>query len=244
MTRLGKSMGYVKSVQTLVIIMVAQIFAGLFTEGQTDIRFLQNIVQKTLEAVAFDDCSGQFDIELTPITINKTGLGFIEQVLEASKKGQEEFGMMIFCVQADADRKTLKETYQHKINPCQVELEKQHENDYCKILVAVVPIQETEAWMLADKDLLKEEIGTNKTDKELGINRNPETIANPKEVIEKAIQIARKNLTRKRRKDLTIAGLYSVIGQKIELEKLESLSSYQDFKENVREVFRKLNLLY
>jgi len=223
---------------------VVQIFAGLFTEGQTDIRFLQNIVQNTLEAVAFHDCSGQFDIELTPITINKTGLGFIEQVLEASKKGQEEFGMMILCVQADADRKTLKETYLHKINPCQIELEKQPENDYCKILVAVVPIQETEAWMLADKELLKEEIGTNKTDNELGINRNPETIANPKEVIEKAIQIARKNLTIKRRKDLTIADLYSAIGQKIDLDKLESLSSYHDFKGNVREVFRKLNLLH
>jgi len=37
---------------------MAQIFAGLFTEGNTDIRFLQSIIQKTLEAVAFD-CSGQ-----------------------------------------------------------------------------------------------------------------------------------------------------------------------------------------
>jgi hypothetical protein len=152
--------------------------------------------------------------------------------------------MMILCVQADADRKTLKETYQHKINPCQVELEKQNDHSHCKILVAIVPIQETEAWMLADKELLKEEIGTNKTDNELGIHRNPETIANPKEVIEKAIQIARKNVTRKRRKDLTIADLYSAIGPKIELEKLESLSSYQDFKRNVREVFRRLNLLH
>ncbi|RKZ79549.1 MAG: hypothetical protein DRR19_24800 [Candidatus Parabeggiatoa sp. nov. 1] len=96
--------------------------------------------------------------------------------------------------------------------------------------------------MLADKELLKEEIGTNKTDSELKISRSPETIANPKEVIEKAIKIARTNLTRKRRKDLTIADLYSAIGQKIDLEKLESFSSYQYFKGNVREVFRKLNL--
>ena len=50
---------------------MAQIFAGLFTEGKADIRFLHNIVQKTLEAVAFNDCSGQFDIDLSPIEINK-----------------------------------------------------------------------------------------------------------------------------------------------------------------------------
>jgi len=223
---------------------MAQIFAGLFTEGKTDIRFLQSIVQKTLEAVAFDDCSGQFDIDLSPIEINKTGLGFIEQVLAASKRGQEDFGMMILCVQADADKKTLNDTYQYKINPCQVELEKQPENEFCKILVAIVPIQETEAWMLADKELLRKEIGTNKTDSELKMSRHPETIANPKEVIEKAIQIARKNLTRKRRKDLTIADLYSSIGQQIDLEKLESLPSYQNFKENVKKAFINLNLLY
>lgn len=221
---------------------MAQIFAGLFTEGNTDIRFLQTIVQKTLEAVAFD-CSGQFDIELSPIICNKTGLGFIEQVLEASKKGREDFGMMILCVQADADRKKLNDTYQHKINPCKVELEKQNENEYCKILVAVVPIQETEAWMLADKELLKKEINTDETDIKLGIHRAPESIANPKEVIENAIRVTRKNLTKKRIRNLTISDLY-FIGQSMDLKKLESLPSYQNFKDNVKKAFRKLNLLH
>ena len=219
---------------------MAQIFAGLLTEGSTDIRFLQSIVQKTLEMIAFD-CSGQLDIEVLAIEIDKTGLNFIEQVLKASKQGYEEFSTQIICIHTDADSPTSKEVYERKINPATRELEKQHE--YCGVLVAIVPIQETEAWMLADKELLKREIGTNKTDQILGINRNPETIANPKEVIEKAIQIARGNLTRKRRSNLTIADLYLSIGQSIDLEKLESLSSYQDFKENVREAFRKFNLL-
>ena len=65
---------------------MAQIFAGLFTEGSTDIIFLQNIVQKTLEAVAFD-CQGQLDIETLPLEIDKTGLTFTQQVLQAAKKG-------------------------------------------------------------------------------------------------------------------------------------------------------------
>ena len=47
---------------------MAQIFAGLFAEGSTDISFLQNVVQKTLEAIAFE-CSGQIDIETLPIEI-------------------------------------------------------------------------------------------------------------------------------------------------------------------------------
>lgn len=111
-------------------------------------------------------------------------------------------------------------------------------------MVAIIPIQETEAWLLADKELLKQEIGTNKTDNELGINRQPEEIANPKEVIETAIRIARADMTRRRRSQLTITDLYLPIGQSVDLEKLELLSSYRDFKNNIREAFIQLNLLH
>jgi len=42
---------------------------------------------------------------------------------------------------------------------------------------------------------------------------------------------------------LTISELYLPIGQALDLEKLEVLSSYQDFKNNIKEAFRKLHLL-
>ncbi len=41
----------------------------------------------------------------------------------------------------------------------------------------------------------KTEINTDETDIKLGIHRAPESIANPKEVIENAIRVTRKNLT-------------------------------------------------
>ncbi|MCU0326374.1 MAG: DUF4276 family protein [Spirosomaceae bacterium] len=222
---------------------MAQVFAGLFTEGSTDLRFLEPIVRKTLTSVAFD-CSGQIDIEISLIEIDKTGLNFVEQILKASKDGFRDFGIMMLCVQTDADNKTLQSTYQSKIIPAVERLKEQDENLFCRILTAIIPIQETEAWMLADKELLKREIGTEKTDNELEINRFPEDIANPKEVIENAIRIARANLTKKRRSDLNIADLYFPIGQSIDIEKLETLSSFQNFKENVRVAFRTLNLLH
>jgi Domain of unknown function (DUF4276) len=222
---------------------MAQLFAGLFTEGSTDTRFLQSIVQKTLEATAFD-CVGQFDIYVSPIEIDKTNLSFENQVLNASKKGMEELGISIICVHADADNSNANDTYRNRINTAKMELNNQNDTDYCKLLVAIVPIQETESWLLADKELLKQEIGTSKTDDELGIDRLPETIANPKEIISNAIRIAREGLTQRRRNDLTIGDLYLPIGQSIDLNKLATLSSYQDFKNNVREAFVELNLLH
>ena len=220
---------------------MAQIFAGFFSEGSTDVSFLKPIVEKTLVNIAFD-CHGQLDIELIPLNFNKTGLNFINQILDASKKGFEDFGMMILFVQTDADNRNLADTYTHKINPAINELTQQSELEYCKLLVAIVPIQETEAWMLADVELLKRQIGTQKTDAELQINRDPESIANPKEVIQNAIRIARQDLTKRRRRDLDISDLYGM-GQEMGLESLEKLSSFVDFKNNLRRAFIDLNLL-
>lgn len=222
---------------------MAQIFAGLFAEGTTDVTFLHPIVQKTLEAIAFE-CSGQFDIDVLPIKIDKTNLSFIEQILSASKHGMEQLGIQIICVHTDADSESSSIAYKNKIDLAKLALASKNNDEYCKILVAIIPIQETESWLLADKELLKREIGTTKLDIELGIHRNPETIANPKEIITEAIRIARQDLSQRRRSDLTIADLYLPIGQSIDLDKLQRLPSFQDFQDNVREAFKSLNLYY
>lgn len=220
-----------------------QIFAGLFAEGNTDIDFLKSIVQKTMQTLAFE-CSGQLDIEVFPIVIDKTGLDFSKQVLSASKKGFDDYGIHILCVHTDADSPTSSKAYQYKINPSKNLLSVESSEDFCKILVAIVPIQETESWMLADKDLLKQEIGTDKSDNDLGINKFPESFSNPKETISNAIRIAREELTQKRRKSLSINELYLPLGQSIDMSKLEGLSSYQDFRNNIKDAFIQLNLLH
>ncbi len=223
--------------------MARQIFIGLISEGSTDQRFLKSIVERTFDDLKFE-CDSDIDIfDIKEIKLS-TGTTFVTKVLESSSIGYKNFGMTILCVQTDADNRNLEDTYSHKIKPALIELESQDANQCCKILVAIVPIQETEAWMLADKELLKQEMGTDRSDNDLEINRMPEHIANPKEVIENAIRIARESYTKKRRKDLTLADLYLPIGQSIDLFKLERLSSYQDFQSNVRKAFKSLNLLH
>ncbi|TAE68325.1 MAG: DUF4276 family protein [Bacteroidetes bacterium] len=222
--------------------MARQIFIGLMTEGTTDQRFLKSIVERTFNEIKIE-CHNDieiFDVELIEVSENK----FVEQVLEASKKGFDEFGMTILCVHTDAEKQGIEYINQYKIKPAQEVLDRQKDTEYCKILVAITPLQEIESWMLSDKELLKKEIGTTKSDNDLGINKKAEETTNPKEIIENAIKIARENLTKKRRSNLTIAELYLPIGQKIELEKLDTLVSYQNFKENIREAFRKLKLLH
>ncbi len=221
--------------------MSKQVIIGFTTEGPTDIQFLESIIQRSFEDVAFE-CDGQ--VEILPVQCIEKQVGdFVEAVKSYAQKAEKR-GIMVLCVHADADDTTDTTTFNYKINPAFTAVGDVQGEHLCKNLVAIVPVQMTEAWMLSDKELLKAEIGTKRSNEDLDLDRSPEVYAAPKQAIENAIRIARQDLTRRRRRDLTIAKLYSPIGQQISLNTLEKLPSYQKFKEAVRGAFRKLNYLH
>ena len=99
--------------------------------------------------------------------------------------------------------------------------------------------------MIADKSLLKDEIGIEKSDTELEIHLNPEFISNPKEIIENIIRLSKEDYTkRKRYKGLNISDLYQIIGQKINLSELEKLTSYMKFKNSLINKLKELNFYH
>jgi hypothetical protein len=210
------------------------------TEGSTDQRFLHNIIRKTFEDLALE-CNGLIDVyEPVFIKLDKKN-SFTEDVLDISAQAFK-VGMNVLCIHVDADSDEDNEVLEYKINPAFSFVNSSDSDELCKNLVAIIPIHMSEAWMLADKDLLKEEMGTVMNDHELGLTKHPESIANPKQIIEAALVMAQENLPNRRRK-LTIAELYQPIGQKISTEKLETLSSYKKFKVAVENALKKLNYL-
>ncbi len=218
-----------------------QLFVGIIAEGSTDYRFLEPIIRKSLTEILFD-CHGQIDIETILIDCDK-GANFSEYALNASKKGFTDYGISILIIHTDSDSSTNIDTYKHKIDPVLELIKHKSELTHCKNIAALIPIQETESWMLADKELLIKQIGTIKTEVELKINGNPENINNPKEKIEEAIKLGRINMSKKMRKSLKISELYSYLGEAIQIDKLRNYSSYIDFEDNVKKVLRDMNIL-
>lgn len=216
-----------------------QVFIGFTTEGTTDVRFLETIIERTFIEIAFE-CLGNVEPVVQFLNVNKIGYGFSDYVYNASHQGVNEIGMMVLCVHADADAKTIDNVIDNKFKPAQERLDSVNDKT---IIVPVIPIQMMESWMLADKQLFKTEIGTTLTDEELGINKVPEKFSDPKSVIEKAIRISRQNLAKRRRNDLTISDIYMPIGKKVSLKKLENIPSYRYFQEQVRTAYRKLHLI-
>lgn len=220
--------------------MAIQLFIGVVTEGTTDIRFLTTILENVFLDIAVD-CLNEVSIDGI-IFFDAEGDGFVEKMLNASTKGVQEYGISILCVHTDQDRDT--EIYNHKITPLQNALSTKNTDSYCKVIVPIIPIRMIEAWMLADKELLKERIyGCSFRDVDLGLHREPETYADPKNAIENAIRIAQENRPKKRRDEITISELYSEIGNSIKLEKLRALPSFLDFEKNVRNAFIQLHYL-
>jgi len=226
---------------------MGQIFTGLMAEGTTDTRFLIPIIEKTVKDLVYKEYKGDFELSIQEIRLKDTASKYIEKVANAAKYAEESFGADFIFVHLDADNKNAREVYQNKINPAKQFLKDKAMTigiEACSRIVTIVPITETESWMLADKALFKSQLGTSLSDAELKISRDVEQMADPKKVAQDAIKIAFSHKTKKRRRELNISELYQPIGSRIDLSKLEPLTSYQDFKQNIRNVFEELGYAY
>ena len=220
---------------------MSQIIIGYTYEGPTDLRFLSGIIQRTFVDVGFE-CNKDIEVVEPVISIKKEpGNRFNEAMIQCCQQAFDN-GVMAFCIHVDADDASDENVFRTRINPAMDEI-KEISAGICNNLVALVPIQMIESWMLADKELLKAEIGTDMSDADLGLTRKPESISEPKETIKQAIRIARQNLVKKLRKELDISELYQPLGQKIPMNSLNQLPSYRKFKEEVRKAYKRLNYL-
>lgn len=222
--------------------MPIQLYIGFTVEGTTDTRFLTQIIQNVFEETAFE-CRTDVEIEdVRIVEVPKTQ--FVETICNASNKAATEYGMSVLCVHADSDARTIDDVITYKFSPLFYALDSLGNDSHCKNIVPIIPIQMNEAWMLADKELLKAKINAaSNRDEELGLQRTPESYADPKQAIEDAIRIAQAGKTKRTRKELSIGDLYDELGQSISLERLRTIASFNAFESNVRNAFRQLGYI-
>lgn len=219
-----------------------QLFIGLIAEGTTDVRFLKNVILKSILELSWQ-CDNQVEIfDIREITAK--GDNFVEKMLEASKCAWQEYGISVLCIHADSDARSLDAVMQNKFEPFFSALNSMSEADYCKHIIPTIPIQMIESWMLADKGLLKHLINAkDMSDADLGLEKAPESYANPKNVIENAIRISMSEQSKKKRNQIGIADLYEILGNRLGLDKLRTIPSFVQFERSVLEVFKDMGLM-
>ena len=219
-----------------------QLFIGLIAEGTTDIRFLKSVISKSIQELSML-CDNQVEI-FDPKEIKADGDDFVNKMLTASKRAWQDYGITILCIHTDSDNRSADNAMQFKFTSFFNALKEMPEEEYCKHIVPTIPIQMIESWMLADKDLLKQLINAKEiSETDLGIDRQPESYADPKSVIEEAIRKAMLNQPKKKRNQIGIADLYELLGNRLSLDKLRTIPSFTQFETNVINVFKEMGLM-
>lgn len=219
-----------------------QLFIGLVAEGTTDVRFLKNVIYKSVLELSWecDTMVEVFDIR----EITASGNTFVDKMLDASRIAQQDFSISFLCIHADSDSKSVNEVMDNKFKPFLEALDSKDGQEFCKLIVPTIPIQMIESWMLADKALLKRLINAEQiSDADLGLDKSPESYADPKEAINNAIRIALEGKPKKRRNQIKISDLYENLGNELSLEQLRGIPSFCTFEDNVMIAFRELGLL-
>lgn len=219
-----------------------QIFIGLITEGPTDIRFLSGIINRTVQEIAIQ-CENEIEVSDVQ-NIYAQGDSFVEKMLNASHTACEKYSISLLFIHADADNRKLDDVMTAKFAPLQKALVSKDDDNYCKHIVPTVPIQMIESWMMADKQLLKRLINAEYISNiKLGLERMPETYADPKSVIENAIRQSLSTMPKKRRNQIRISDLYEILGNSLDLNSLRALPSFQNFEQNISQAFIDMHLI-
>jgi Domain of unknown function (DUF4276) len=217
------------------------ILISFLGEGATDYRFFSNIVQRLVGNLLLEQ-GKEGVIQWQPI--HKKGNSAQEIVYNASL--QSRFSTTLI-LHSDSDNNTIAQTITNKFQLGINQIQGCNDDEVCKNITLAIPVTETEAWMLVDKDLLKSEMNTNLSNQALGLTyqlNRIERIADPKQTLNDAINVHHQSLPRKRRKyAVAIDDLYETLSQNIELAKLESLASYKQFKDDLIIALQRKNII-
>ena len=110
--------------------------------------------------------------------------------------------------------------------------------------VAVVPVRETEAWALADGEALRAAFGSVLDDSGLGLLARPrdvESVADPKQVLRRALQAARPRSRRRRR--IGLKEYLEPIGERVDLECLRQVPAFSCCREDTRAALQRLAII-
>jgi len=223
---------------------MVQLIMALFVEGATDARFLEVIAERTALQILISQSHAV--VEVLPIQrLHPTGGEQAQRILAAAHDAN---GYHLLIVHADADAHSRDAAWTERIQPgfALVQEAVALGESVCDQCVSLIPVQMTEAWLLADGDSLLHLIGTRETAENLGLRhtgRQIESIADPKEYINSILRNARRNMQPSRRKYVQLGSLYEPLARQISLERLNLLPSFRYFRSELAQSLVELGLI-
>lgn len=213
---------------------------ALFAEGPTDYRFLSPLLQRLCEHACLGanqpvEVSGMLPLDDPK---NMKGAPREDRIAKAALDASSSWNVLFVHADGAADRAAAHERL---IAPGLARLAEhglpRHEG------VAVLPIRETEAWMLADGDALRTVFGTTLDDAALGLPLRPalvEQVTDPKAALDQAY--AATGPTGRRARN-GAAALFDALGERVLLDRLRDVPSFRTLEQELLSALKRLSIL-
>ena len=216
--------------------------SAFWGEGSSDRRFLPVLIQRTLEAIMQECAEGEWDIH-EPVVLhpNRKATDFVAQIADLSRQSA---GFQLLFIHTDADAEDENEkAMPFKIVPAIEAVDQaQPAENYCKGIVAVVPVVKVENWKLADSDALRNVIGTELTDAALGMNIGTKQLEKKSASKELLSDILRKT-NQGKRIPVDLADLDAALAKSISLNKIHRFKSFQQFVHRLKTALIRQNII-
>ena len=214
---------------------------ALYAEGPSDNCFLPLIIERTTRNIIDQRWPrDQYErialsgVKIIPKQRGKRDVCILSAAREACKNNA-------LNVHSDADDKTTHRAQKERIQPG-FDLVLKSTEKVCEHLIPLIPVQMTEAWMLADREALLYAIGVFGKPQGLRLPNASEVErdANPKHTLNEIVRQANLNRSSSKRssyrRKIDISDRYEYLAGRVDLSKLALVPSYQTFRDDLIEV--------
>lgn len=212
---------------------------ALYAEGATDYRFLSIIIQRTVENILLQHDHPDIGVlEPTPLK-NIKGNSIGDKIFLAAKAA---YGVHILFIHLDADSRTWERAKEERFDPGIERIKSSSLEKLCRDLVPVIPVKNTEAWLLCDYEAFCEAVGINVPMHEINWPKRPkmvESISDPKckfnEILKTAYSI--------RKRTYETGEFYEILSRLININKLLLVPAFKKFYCELANTMKKIRII-
>lgn len=194
--------------------------SALISEGRSDDEFLPRLLTRALD----DMCSSDFDdvVEVADVVVLRTRSGppAVDSVIQMVERQAGSFSLVFFHRDRGANQERVKREW---IDPL-----REMWGSRAERLITVVPVRETEAWLLADGAALRRALGVRWSDAAIGVPGTPqmvEKIGDPKSVLAQLGGRVRR----------PIDSYFARLGELVSLDVLANVPAFRSWQEETRD---------
>lgn len=213
---------------------------ALYAEGPTDYRFLSPVLQRLCQDICLKQARTQVDIP------DVLGLDHPPEEKDAPREArilaaalQAKGAWRVLFIHADGERDPVSQKA-NLVEPGVHAVRKRFAEGADQLdVVGVVPVRETEAWILAHGDTIRQVFGTRLTDEKLGlpasarVEKDPDPKATLRQCFERAKPRSRQRET----------AYFQQLGEIIDLDALRRLPSFKQLETELVEVLMRLKII-